>query len=328
MHLLQNLRKHSLVVSIVLIYILADMVLTYKEIYVLNLVPLLLLLIYLAIARIDLVYFIIIACTPVSIQLLEFIPSFPIDFAIPTEPILFGVMVLLIYRAVQTGLFDRSVLNHPVTYAIIFYLFWIFVTSITSTVPVASFKFLLARLWFIAVYYILAVFIFRDPQRIRTFILCYTLPMLIVIVYAISRHLSYGLFDKQAAHGVMNPFFRDHTSYGAILAMLFFALGGLVLNKKRDLLFQILIWGSWFMITIALVLSYTRAAWISVLISLGVLALVIMKIKFRYLLLIGILGVLYLTGQRTAIIQKMERNRQVSSAITERTCKINFKHNH
>ena len=37
----------------------------------------------------------------------------------------------------------------------------------------------------------------------------------------------------------MNPFFRDHTSYGAILAMLFFALGGLVLNRKRNLLMQV-----------------------------------------------------------------------------------------
>ena len=54
----------------------------------------------------------------------------------------------------------------------------------------------------------------------------------------------HGLFDKDAAHFVMNPFFRDHTSYGAILAMLFFALGGLVLNKKRDLLIQMMLLGN------------------------------------------------------------------------------------
>jgi O-antigen ligase len=112
----------------------------------------------------------------------------------------------------------------------------------------------------------------------------------------------------------MNPFFRDHTSYGAILAMLFFALGGIVLNKKRDLLYQMLIWGSWIIIAIALVLSYTRAAWISVILSFGVLILVLLKIKLRYIMLLAILGIMYLTGQRTMIIHKMERNRQVSSA--------------
>ena len=39
MHLLENLRKNSLAVAIVLVYIMADMVLTCKEIYILNLVP-------------------------------------------------------------------------------------------------------------------------------------------------------------------------------------------------------------------------------------------------------------------------------------------------
>ena len=43
MHLLQNLRKHSLVITIVLLYLVTDMVLTCKEIYLFNLVPLVLL---------------------------------------------------------------------------------------------------------------------------------------------------------------------------------------------------------------------------------------------------------------------------------------------
>jgi O-antigen ligase len=288
--------------------------LSFREIYVLNLLPVVLLVIYLAIARIDLIYFIIIALTPLSIQLLEFIPGSPIDFAIPTDLLLFGVMILLIYRSLLSGLIDRSVINHPVTYAIIFNLFWLLLTSCTSVFPLVSFKFLLARIWFVAVYYLLAILVFRNTANIRVFILCYTLPMLIVIAYAINRHFSYGLFDKQAAHFVMNPFFRDHTSYGAILAMLFFAMGGLVLNKKRDLLFNILIWGAWIVITLALILSYTRAAWISVLLSLGVLILVLLKIKLKYILVVGVVGVFYLTGQRTEIIHKMEKNRQVSSA--------------
>jgi putative inorganic carbon (HCO3(-)) transporter len=314
MQVLQAIRNNILVVMLVLLYIAADIALTYKEIYYLNLLPIILLIIYLSFARIDVVYFIVVACTPLSIQLLEFIPSLPIDFAIPTEPLLFGVMLLLFYRSVQLGIFNRSIFNHPVTYAILFNLFWIFLTSVTSTMPLVSFKFLLARIWFLSVYFFLAIIIFRDPKNIRIFILCYTLPMLIVIFYAISRHLSYGLFDKQAAHNVMNPFFRDHTSYGAILAMLVFSLGGLVLNKKRNLLMQALVWGSLVLVTIALILSYTRAAWISVIISGGVLMLVIFKIRLKYVLLIAIAGILYLTGQRTIIIHKMEKNRQVSSA--------------
>jgi putative inorganic carbon (HCO3(-)) transporter len=314
MHLLLNFRKHSLLIAIVLFYIVADLVLTYKEIYVFNLVPVVVFVVYLALARIDWIYFLIILLTPLSIQLIEFFPSSPIDFAIPTEPMLLGVLLLMIYRTIKSGLLDRTVFNHPVTYAILFNLFWLFITSFSSTMPLVSFKFLLARIWFVTIFYLLAIIVFRNTNNIRTFILCYTLPMLIVIAYSTSRHFAYGLFDKQAAHFVMNPFFRDHTSYGAILAMLFFALGGMVINKKRGLLLQLIIWGAWIAIICALVLSYTRAAWISVLLSIGILMVILLKINLKYLLLAGILLVLYLTGQRTAIILKMERNRQTSSA--------------
>jgi O-antigen ligase len=309
-----SIRKNIPVIVIVMLYILADMILTSKEIYLFNLVPVFVFIIYLAIARIDIVYYIIIACTPISIQLLEFFPSVPLDFAIPTEPLLFGVLVLLIYRTARSGKLNRMVFNHPVTYAILFNLFWILLTSVTSTLPVVSFKFLLARIWFLAIFYFLAIHILTDLKHIRIFVMAYSLPMLIVIFYAINRHLAYGLFDKQAAHGVMNPFFRDHTSYGAILAMLFFAVGGLVLNKKRNLLSQVMVWGSWFMITIALILSYTRAAWISVVLSLGILVVVILRVRLVYILMIAIAGIIYLTGQRLNIIHKMENNRQTSSA--------------
>jgi putative inorganic carbon (HCO3(-)) transporter len=304
--------------AIVLFYIVADMVLSMKEIYVLNLLPVLLLICYLALARLDITYFLIVFLTPLSVQLIDYIPSSPIDFAIPTEPILFGVMLLLIYKMVHTGLFDIRIFNHPVTYTIFFYLFWLLITSVTSTIPFVSFKFLLAKIWFILTYYMLAVLVFRNSNLIPVFIWCYTISMLGVVIYTTIRHLGYGITEKQVAHFVMGPFFRDHTSYGAMLAMLFFAVGGIILHKGKDILTRFFYWGTLCLITLGLLLSYTRAAWISVLISLGVLVLTLLKVRFRYILLAGIITVFYFVGQRTVIIQKMQRNRKESSkSITE-----------
>jgi O-antigen ligase len=315
MNVLLFAKKRSLLIAIVLLYLVADMVLTSKEIYILNLVPFVLLIFYLALSRIDLVYFLIVLLTPLSVQLIEYFPASRVDFFIPTEPILFGVLMLLVYRAIQNGMPDRRILNHPVTYAIIFNLFWLLVTSITSSMPLVSVKFLLARTWFVAIYYWLAVMIFmKDHTRISGFIWCYTIPMAIVVFYTISRHTGYGLFDKDAAHFVMSPFFRDHTSYGAVLAMLFFALGGVILNNHQHILIKMIFWVIWALIAVALILSYTRAAWISVLISAGILGCTLMRIRFRYILLAGIAAILYLTGQRAVIIHKMEQNRQISSA--------------
>jgi O-antigen ligase len=306
--------RNALAIVLVLLYLVADMGMTLKEVYFLNLLPVVLLIVYLAIARLDLIYFIIVFFTPLSIQFIEFVRSSPVDFAIPTEPLLFGVMVLFFYKIIQEQWLDRRILNHPVTYAILFNIFWLLITAITSTMPMVSFKFLMARVWFLTVYYLLAILVFRKRERISIFIWVYTVAMLVVATYTISRHIRLGIFDKQVAHFVMSPFFRDHTSYGAILAMLIFALGGVVLRKGREFKYQFLNWTAWVMIAIALILSYTRAAWISVIVAAGVLGLTLVRIRFRYVLIGGVVVVMYLAGQRTEIVHRMQHNRQASSA--------------
>ena len=318
MSLLLQLKKYIWIIAAVLIYIVADMMLTYKEVYYLNILPVVILIAFLALTRLDILYFIIIFCPPLSIPLIEYFRASPIDFYIPTEPILFGVMLLVIFKMVQNGDINRKVLNHPVTYAILFNLFWIFITSITSSMPLVSFKFLLARMWFLTTFYFLAIYIFRKTKNLSVFIWCYALPLMIVITYAIVRHLEFGLSDKQAAHIVANPFYRDHTSYGAVLAMVFFAFGGIILRRANSFIVRFIYWISLAYISLGLILSYSRAAWVSVIFCFGILAVTLLKIKFRYLMMLGFLVILYVFSQRVELLQKLEKNRQDSSAdLTE-----------
>lgn len=294
------------------------MVFTYHEFYYFNLFPIAALLIYLAFARLDILYFIVIACTPLSIPLIEYFPASTIDFYIPTEPILFGIMLVVIFKLAQKNFISRKVIYHPVTLAILFNLFWIFLTSITSSMPLVSFKFLLSRLWFLTTFYLLAVYIFRKPQKMVVMVWAYTLPLLIVIGYAINRHLMWGLFDKQAAHVVMNPFYRDHTSYGAVLAMLLFAFVGVNLQKNQSLVRKLASYAVFSILFIALILSYTRASWVSVICSLGILAATLLRIKFKYIALVGIVILFFSINNWFTIEQKLSQNKQDSSAnITE-----------
>ncbi len=308
------LKKNIWVIAIVILYIVADMFLTFREIYYLNLLPVVLLIIVLALTRLDILFFIIIFCTPLSIPLIEYLRSSPLDLYIPTEPILFGVMLLVIFKMVKRGDINRKIINHPVTYAILFNIFWIFITSITSSMPFVSFKFLLARIWFLTTFYFLAIYIFRNTKNLSVFIWCYTIPMIIVITYAISRHLAFGLNDKQAAHVVMNPFYRDHTSYGAILAMIFFSLGGTILHRGTNIVNRFFYWLTLAYISFGLILSYTRAAWISVILAFGILALTLLRVRFRYVALAGIIVFVYFFSQRFEIVQRLEKNKQESSA--------------
>jgi putative inorganic carbon (hco3(-)) transporter len=308
MSLSESLKKHSLVITLVCIYLIADMIFTGRNIYFFNLLPVILLMIYLTIARLDLMYFIIIFCTPISIQLIDSFPSSPIDFAIPTEPMLFGMMVTFYYKILFDNSVDIRILRHPVSYAIFFNVLWILITTITSSMPLVSLKFLLARVWFVTIYYFLAVLVFRKYRSIPVFIWCYVIAMIMVVIFSIIRHLHFGLDNLRAAHVVMSPFFRDHTSYGAILAMLIFAMGGAIIYRGGSILFRILLWGTWLLLSIGLLLSYTRAAWMSVVVAAGILGLTIFRIRFRYILVAGIICLIYLGEKRTDVLHKMEQN--------------------
>jgi O-antigen ligase len=307
-------RKQFFILALVLIYLAIDLVFTAREIYYFNLIPVVLLIVILAFTRLDVLFFIIVFLTPLSIPLIEYFPSSSIDFYIPTEPLLFGVLIVFIFKLVREGIVDNRVFNHPVSYAIYFNLFWILVTSITSSMPLVSFKFLLARIWFLITFFFLAVYIFRSTRNISTFIWCYAIPMVAVVIFSTTRHLGYGLYDKEVAHWVMNPFFRDHTSYGAILAMIFFALGGVILRHGTNFALRFLYYGLFFLLGAGIILSYTRAAWLSVLVSLGILFVTLLRIKFRYLLIFGVFILFYLAGQRVELLHKLEQNRQDSSA--------------
>lgn len=314
MQWLKENRQTFGVVSLVLIYIALNMVLTYRGFYFFNLLPVVVLLVFLAFTQLNVVYFIIIACTPLSIPLIEFYRSSPIDFYIPTEPMLFGVMLIVIFKLAKENFIGKRILNHPVTLAILFNLFWILVTSITSSMPLVSFKFLLARIWFLTTFYLLAIYIFKNPRNIPKMVWAYTIPLLIVIGYAVNRHLDWGLFDKQAAHQVMNPFYRDHTSYGAILAMIVFAYAGINIRPNQSFLRKLAIWGVFIILFIALILSYSRAAWISVICGMGVLLTTYLRIKFKYLAFVGAIILAMVLNNRYSILHKMEKNKQDSSA--------------
>lgn len=311
---LKSIREQRWALLIALVYIVVNMVFTLRGFYYFNLIPVVVFIVFLALMRLDILYFVVVFLTPLSIPLIEFIPSSSIDFAIPTEPLLFGIMVLTIFKVARKPGFNRRIMNHPVTYAILFHLFWLLITSITSSMPMVSFKFLLARIWFLVTFYFLAIYIFRNPKNIATFIWCYTIPLIAVVIFSTTRLMGFGLFDKQAAHWVMNPFFRDHTSYGAILAMIFFALSGAIFRHGRNFVMRSLFIICLIIISGGLLLSYTRAAWLSVIAAFGVLTVTLLKVRLRYLILAGIVVLAYIGTQRVQLQHRLEKNRQDSSA--------------
>lgn len=285
-------------------------VLIANEFYWFALLPAVLLIILLFIFSLDKLLLLIVFLTPLSINLSDFENN--VRIILPTEPLLFAVMLLFIIRVIYEGRFDKKIIRHPVSIVIIIYLTWIFMTSITSTIPLVSFKYLISKLWFIIPFYFFATQLFKDNKNLRRFIWMYMLSLTIVIFYTIYNHSKYG-FDERTAHWVMTPFYNDHTSYGAMLAMFIpfaFAFIFDTNQSKTNRTISAIIFGIY---SLAIVLSYSRAAWVSLAVGFIVFFIMIFKINYRYVISGIIVAVGLYLGYKTDIIMTLEKNKQNTS---------------
>ena len=209
------------------------------EFYLLFILPAALFALWLAIHKIEWVWFFSVMATPLSINLEEMEVAH-IGMYLPTEPIIAALLLLMIFKIISGKSVDRRIFKHPFTYIIGLYLLWMVFTAVTSEYPLVSFKFIATRLWFISGFYLLGAHLFQDLSNIKKFFASYLAPLCIVIIYTVTRHAQFN-FDKESAHWVMEPLFKDHTSYGAVLAMFFPVSIGLLFLKKKSPLVTFLI---------------------------------------------------------------------------------------
>jgi len=281
-----------------------------KEFYWFAAIPVVLSIIYMSVFAIDTLMLIVVFTTPLAVNLND--TRFGVALSVPTEPLMFGIMLLFFFKVMFEGGFDRRVLYHPVTLFIMLNLFWLFITSLTSTMIMVSLKHLLARLWFVTSFYFLGTQLFREYKNIRRFIWIYAIPLTIVIGYTVIRHAGYG-FTEKTAHWVMSPFYNDHTAYAAAIALFFPVMIGFTRTRRYSLNKRMAAGIFCFIFLGAIVLSYTRAAWISLATALIVYLIFAFRIKFVTVAIAFAALVIAFFLFRTQITMKLEKNRQRSS---------------
>lgn len=217
---------------------------------------------------------------PLSMPLYRLIPGLDFDFWFPTEPIIFTLLILLILKSIKERYFEISLASHPVFWAILFYLGWLIVCIVPSELPVVSIKYLVAKIWFIGVFFYLGFILFKtNPKRFQYFVIAFIIGLATVCSLTLLKHISRGIFDQRHAHGACQPFFIDHTSYGATIAILLPIAVGFIFIVKSQLKRMIFI-GLSFFFFIALVFSYSRAAWLSILVAGAIWVIWYIRIKF------------------------------------------------
>ncbi|MEY4572884.1 MAG: hypothetical protein RLZ10_2141 [Bacteroidota bacterium] len=280
----------------------------WQDLYLLCLFPIVLLGIYGAIYHTRVVFLSLAFLTPLSINIEEFTNG--LGLFLPTEPLFFGLMLLTLFFELKNRTIPVSIFNHPIVISALFYLLIIFLSALTSTLPLVSFKFLLAKLWYFVPMLLLAPLFFQDKKTIYWFIFLFVLGTMFVGVYTLIHHSIYGFGEKEG-HWVMYPFFKDHTIYGAIVALTIPWSIFLFYSKNTNPLEKVFFIFILMVLFIALFFSYTRAAWLSIVGALVVWIVIYLKIKLKYLIVTSSLVLIGIFAFWDRIEMELARNQEV-----------------
>ena len=279
--------------------------------------PIALLFIYLAIFETEKFFLSIAFLTPLSVNIEEYTDSF--GLFLPTEPLLFGLMIFFLFLQMKIPFLDKRIWRNPIIICVLVYLFWLIITSITSTDPIVSFKSILARLWFIIPILIFGTYFFKKHENRVVFLWLFIVSCSLVVCFTLIHHSIYG-FGEEEGHWVMWPFFKDHTIYGATVALCL-PISLALLNQKGSpaLSKAVLILLNSILIT-GLIFSYTRAAWLSVFCA-GIIGLLVyFRVNFKLLLGLGLaLGfVIYAQWDNIQLVLAKNKHEHTTEAFEEK----------
>ncbi len=263
-----------------------------KEWYFLVLAPLFVLLVFWTLVDPKKIFYLLMACIPISTEVV--LPNgFGTD--LPTEPLIVGLMlvalVLFLWRFPNL---PGSPLAHPVTVLLLGHVFWIVVSTLHSDLFVVSLKFMLAKIWYVAVFYFLAMYLIRDEKDISRMVWWIFWPLVFSVAVIMARHAGYG-FSFEQVHKVLHPFQRNHVNYAGTLAVFMPLLWYLISGTKRFgrkwwVLAVVFCW-----LLMAVYLTYTRAAYVALALAFG--AYFIFRLRLvRIVLVGGLLGAALLVG--------------------------------
>lgn len=256
-------------------------------VYPIALAPVVLLIFYWVIMDFKALFLVLMACIPLSTEVV--LPNgFGTD--LPTEPIIIGLMGIALLVFVHRNRDLRNDLFlHPLTILLMLHLLWIYFSTAQSELFFVSFKFSLAKTWYVVVFYFLAYYLLKTEEQFVRVIWWVFWPLLFSVLVILVRHSVVG-FSFAEVHKVLHPFQRNHVSYAALLSLFLPYIWLLYqVRKRKSEKFWIGIVA--LVLVVAVYFSYTRAAYVALV--LAVVAYFVFRLRLmKTLLLAGLLVVM------------------------------------
>ncbi len=234
------------------------------EAYYLFGIPAFLLLIYLTIIDFKKVFFLLVISIPLSMEV--YLPN-GLGTDLPIEPLIVGLMLVYVfYLAANPTKTNGNFIRHPITLLLVLHFTWTIIASLSSEIFVFSLKFSIAKLWYIVVFYFLAGRMLKTEKDIRIFFWCILIPMLVTVLSFFVQHYQFD-FSFEKVNGAVDPFYRNHVSFAAILALFFPVVWFVRLwypkgsNSRKFLTVALVV------LLLAINFSFTRAAYVAIFIA-------------------------------------------------------------
>jgi O-antigen ligase len=259
------------------------------------LVPAALAVLWLVAVDVRKVFFLMLACIPLSLE-----QALPGGFAtdLPSEQFMW---LLTLAGLVWFGLHGRSIdvrfLRHPVSLALFAHLTWIMVCMATSQNFFVSFKYLLAKGWYVIVFYFWAARFLQTERDFKQLVWCFFLPLLFAVLTVVVRHAAVDFSFEEVGY-VMGPFFRNHVMYACSLAIFLpFVWYATYWYRRFSLAWWVLVVGV-AVFLVGINFAYTRAAYVALVAAIGIywcvrwrlLKAALVAVALGFVLLIGFLG--------------------------------------
>ncbi|MEN9600316.1 MAG: hypothetical protein RL596_2640 [Bacteroidota bacterium] len=233
--------------------------------------------------------FILFCCTlaliPISTEL-EITNSLSLDF--PLEPVLICWTIIGLFSFLYKPQAFKLTLQSPLFILLAIYVLWLLLNCIFSINPILSVKFLLAKCWYIIPFCLIFPSFIQNTKKHWTYIgLSLCLPMLVLVTITIVRHATTG-FSFIGINKSLYPFFRNHVNYSALLVCLLPIAYSLYTSTPKESKQKKIILFALSLSLIALILAYSRGAWLVATTAL-VIPYIIHRKKITVLLVVAVL---------------------------------------
>ncbi len=219
-------------------------------------------------------YLLLVVMLPFSI---EFPVTASLATDLPTEPLMILLMLcLVLYFIMHPQRFSRKFIKHPIIVFLLLHLVWIAISAVYSQIFIVSFKFLLAKTWYVASFVMATSLFVKDYRSFKPVFWCLVIPLTFTVVYTLANHASMD-FSFIDVNRSMKPFFRNHVNYAVMLAIVFPFLVQAKQWYKKGSIEQLVLGVGMLLFFLGIVFAYTRAAYI----SLFIMPFIYWAVKYR-----------------------------------------------